>query len=152
MGERLLFICDKYHVWILTTQGVMCHAQVVGGSEVSKYKIGSFFGQQNAGASNHGTLLMKYLDQQCKIGAKKPHQWLERPRQVKISYITLLGAYKMFSSGGSLESNRSDNYCEVINRKSNMAKCVLVYTKDSVVQGFGSELPSHPEVLVSFFF
>ena len=59
---------------ILTTQGVICHAQVVGGSEVSKYKMGRFFGRQNAGASNHGTLLMKYLDQQCKIGAKKPHQ------------------------------------------------------------------------------
>ena len=28
---------------ILTTPGVMCHAQVVGGSEVSKYKIGRFF-------------------------------------------------------------------------------------------------------------
>ena len=56
------------------TRCVMCHAQVVGGSEVSKYKIGRFFGRQNAGASNHGTLLMKYLGQQCKIGAKKPHQ------------------------------------------------------------------------------
>ena len=59
---------------ILTTQGVMCHAQVVGGSEVSKYKMGRFFGRQNAGASNQETLLMKYLDQRCKIGAKKPHQ------------------------------------------------------------------------------
>ena len=59
---------------ILTAPGVMCHAQVVGGSKVSKYKIGHFFGRQNAGASNHRTLLMKYLEHQCEIGAKKPHQ------------------------------------------------------------------------------
>ena len=60
---------NTYH-----TAGVMCHAQVVSGSEVAKYKMGRFFGQQNAGASNHGTLLMKYLGQECEIGAKKLHQ------------------------------------------------------------------------------
>ena len=30
-----------------TARGVMCHAQVVAGGEVSKYKIPRFFGRQN---------------------------------------------------------------------------------------------------------
>ena len=78
-----------------------------------RIKIGRFFWSAAKCLSlKSGTLLIKYLESGCKIGGKKCHQWLERPWQVKISYITLLSgaAYKMFLCGKGLESNISDKY------------------------------------------
>ena len=54
-----------------------------------RIKIGRFFWSAAKCLSlKSGTLLIKYLESGCKIGGKKCHQWLERPWQVKISYIT----------------------------------------------------------------
>ena len=67
-----------------------CHVSRSSTRRAVKYqnKSGCFLFLQNVRASNQGSLLIKYLNVRRKIGAKKSHQWLERPWQAKISYIT----------------------------------------------------------------
>ena len=86
-----------------------CHVSRSSTRRAVKYqnKSGCFLFLQNVRASNHGSLLIKYLNVRRKIGAKKSHQWLERPWQAKISYITSPPCIQIVLSPGALHCNYS---------------------------------------------
>lgn len=123
---------------ILTTPGVMCHAQVVGGSEVSKYKIGRFFWSTKCWSLKSQDTFDEIFRAQVQNWRKEAPSMIGTPKASK----DIIYHFGRRIQNVLIESNRSGVYCGAINSKSHI---VNVHTKDSELPGFGSELPSDPE-------
>ena len=101
---------------ILTTPGVMCHAQVVGGSEVSKHKIGRFFWSTKCWSLKSQDTFDEIFRAQVQNWRKEAPSMIGTPNASK----DIIYHFGRRIQNVLIESNRSGMYCEAINSKSHI--------------------------------